>query len=200
MNVTAEIAVAAARLVVEEGLEYAAAKRKAAGELQRRGSARAELPANEAVEDQVREHLALFHADDQPGELRALRELARQWMRRLADFRPHLAGAVWRGTATRRSAVLLDLYCDDPKAAEIALLDAGVRYDTETRSRSLGEPVQLLVVQAPSRELGAHVPVVLALHDHDDQRGALRPDARGRSWRGDLAALERLLADGEVAG
>jgi hypothetical protein len=32
------------------------------------------------------------------------------------------------------------------------------------------------------------------VHDHDDLRGALKPDARGRPWRGDLAAVERLLA------
>jgi hypothetical protein len=35
----------------------------------------------------------------------------------------------------------------------------------------------------------------LTLHDHDDLRGALRPDARGRSWRGDLMALDRLLGE-----
>jgi len=29
----------------------------------------------------------------------------------------------------------------------------------------------------------------------DDLRGALRPDARGRTWRGDLAGLERLLGE-----
>jgi exodeoxyribonuclease-3 len=39
-----------------------------------------------------------------------------RWMARLADFRPHLSGAVWRGTATRLSDVHLDLYCDDSKA------------------------------------------------------------------------------------
>ena len=36
------------------------------------------------------------------------------WMLRLAEFRPYVGGAVWRGTATRWSAVHLDLYCDDP--------------------------------------------------------------------------------------
>ncbi|HOL36371.1 MAG TPA: hypothetical protein PLZ50_03900 [Rubrivivax sp.] len=188
------VAVHAARLVVDEGLEYAAAKRKAAAELQRRGGGRAELPSTEEVEDQVREHLAIFHADEQPAELRALRELAREWMRRLAPFRPHLSGAVWRGTATRRSALRLDLYCDDPKAAEIALVNADVRYDVQTQPRTGAEPVPMLVVQATSRALGQRVPLVLALHDHLAQRGALKPDARGRSWRGDLAALERLLS------
>lgn len=194
MTPSAEIAAHAARLVVEEGLEYAAAKHRAVHDLQRRGGGRRALPSNEEVEDQVRTHLALFHAEEQPAELLALRLLARDWMRRLAAFRPHLAGAVWRGTATRRSAVLLDLYCDDPKAAEIALLDAGVRYDAGTLARAGGTPLPLLTVHAASRALGESVPLVLALHDRDEQRGALKPDARGRSWRGDLIALERLLA------
>ena len=38
-------------------------------------------------------------------ELAALRELALQWMHRVAEFRPHLSGAVWRGTATRLSDI-----------------------------------------------------------------------------------------------
>ena len=63
-----EIAAGAARLVVEEGLEYAAAKRRAARAL---GVTRGELPGNEAVEDEVRRYLALFRADSQPAELAA---------------------------------------------------------------------------------------------------------------------------------
>jgi hypothetical protein len=31
------------------------------------------------------------------------------------------------------------------------------------------------------------------IHDYDDVRGALKPDAKGRSPRGDVAALSRLL-------
>lgn len=190
MSQTDEIAAAAARWVVEGGMEYAAAKRRAAREFGRR----AELPSNEDVEDQVREHIALFCADTQPAELRALREVALLWMRRLAEFRPHLGGAVWRGTATRLSAVMLDLYCDDPKAAEIALINAGVDYDVGSIDRPGREPVNVLIVGERSRTLGEVVTLHLALHDRDDQRGALQPDARGRSWRGDQAALERLLA------
>ena len=191
MPTTLEIAAVAARLVVEEGMEYAAAKRKAGREHGRR----AELPSNEQVEDAVREHIELFCADTQPAELRALRAVALPWMQRLQPFRPHLAGAVWRGTATRHSAVLIDLYCDDPKAAEIALINAGVDYDSGSLERPGREPLHVLTVATNSRDLGEPVTVHLSLHDHDDQRGALKPDARGRSWRGDLAAVQRLLEE-----
>lgn len=199
MSAAQEIAVAAARLVVEEGLEYGAAKRKAARDLGRRGGRSGELPSNEAVEDEVREHLALFCADTQPAELRALRELALRWMQRLAEFRPHLAGAAWRGTATRLSALQLELYCDDPKSAEIALVNAGVDYDTAQVDRAGAEPLNVLIVGARSEALGETVTLHLALHDHDDLRGALKPDAQGRSWRGDTAALQRLLATEDAA-
>ena len=189
-SLSEEIAGIAARLVVDEGMDYAQAKRKAVRTLGRppRG---AEMPSNEQVEDEVRSHLGLFHADTQPAELRALRELALRWMQRLAEFRPHLSGAVWRGTATRLSAIHIDLYCDDPKSAEIALINQGVDYDV-AGDGELG----YLSLAAPCPGLGEPVMLHLAVRDLDEQRGALKPDARGRSWRGDAAALQRLLEAG----
>lgn len=186
-----DIAQAAARLVVDHGLEYGAAKRKAARDVGRHGGRRAELPSNEAVEDEVRDYLALFQADTQPAELAALRRLALAWMERLADFRPHLTGAVWRGTATRRSGVQVELYCDDPKAAEIALLNLGIDYDPVGSAAT----ADVLQVESPCPALGHPVPVFLHVLDRDDLRGALKPDARGRTWRGDEQALRRLLAE-----
>ena len=185
-----EIAAIAARLVVDEGMEYKAAKRKAARDF----GPRADLPSNEQLEDAVREHIDIFCADTQPAELQALREVALLWMQRLADYRPHLSGAAWRGAATRLSSVHVDLYCDDPKAAEITLINAGVNYDVGSLNRPGREPLCVLTVSSNSTALGEPVTVHLMLHDADDQRGALKPDARGRSWRGDLAAVQRLLA------
>ena len=192
-TVAEALAAHAAALVVDEGLDYAAARRKAA---RRHGTSGREMPSDEQVEDAVREHLAIFHADTQPTELLALRELALQWMERLAEFHPHLGGAVWRGTATRLSAVRLDLYCDDPKAVEIELINRGLNYDVDDATdRRTGAPVSVLILEAPCRALGERVPVVLQVHDRDAQRGALKPDARGQSWRGDAAALQRRLTD-----
>jgi hypothetical protein len=189
-----EIAVAAAQLVVDEGAEYGAAKRKAARVLGRRGGRASDMPSNEAVEDEVRAHIAIFCADTQPGELLALRQLALSWMARLAKFRPHLAGAVWRGTATRLSDVHIDLYCDDPKTCEISLINSGVNYDVSDGGRG-DEPLDVLTVAATCPDLGVRVFVHLAINDLDAQRGALKPDARGRSWRGGTEALRRLIAE-----
>jgi hypothetical protein len=200
-TLTTEIAAAAARLVVDDGLEYGPAKRKAARDLGGRSTRGVDLPSNDAIEDEVRDVLALFHADHQPAELAALRRHALRWMDRLAGLRPHLAGAAWRGTATRRSSLHLDLYCDDPKVAEITLINLGLDYDTTSGpAGSHGEPVPVLTLGSRCEELGETVTVHLHVRDLDDLRGALKPDARGRTLRGDAGALRRLLAEAEDAG
>lgn len=189
---TAEIAAVAARMVVEEGLEYGPAKRRAHKQM---GLPRnAPLPSNEELEDEVRDYLALFCADTQPAELRALRELAALWMDRLAEFRPHLCGAVWRGTATRLSNIHLQLFCDDSKSAEIALINAGVDYEVGETQGPRG-PVDLLTVAERCKPLNEWVTIALSILDKDDLRGALKADNRGRTERGDLTALRRLLQE-----
>ena len=189
-DLTEEIAAAAARLIVDEGMDWGPAKQRAARDL---GAPRAALPGNDVVEDAVREHIAIFHADTQPAELRALRELAAQWMERLAEFRPHLTGAVWRGTATKLSNVHLQLYCDDSKATEIALLNRGLSFDVAETTARRGRPVDMLILDVPCPALGERVTLCLTILDFDDLRGALKPDARGLAERGDLAALQTLL-------
>jgi hypothetical protein len=194
MSLTEELAAAAARLVVEEGMEYGAAKRKAARTLGRRSTRSGELPSNDEVEDEVRSYIALFCADTQPAELAALRALALVWMERLAELRPHLSGAAWRGTATRLSALHIDLYCDDAKEAELMLINRGVSYDVESQARGGGgEPIEVLAIAAPCPALNETVTLFLHVRDLDDLRGALKPDGRGRSLRGDASALRRLI-------
>jgi hypothetical protein len=189
-SMTQEIATMAARLIVDEGMEYGPAKRKAARDLGRRSGRQGELPSNEAVEDEVRDYLALFCADSQPGELLALRELAARWMDRLAEFHPHLGGAVWRGTATRVSQIIIDLYCEDTKAPEIAFLNRGVAFDSDSPG---GDEQVVLSLTERSATLNEHVTLHFVVHDFDNLRGALKPDSQGRSWRGDRRALQQLL-------
>ncbi len=197
-SLTQQIAANAARLVVEEGLEYGPAKLRAARDLGRGSSTRQSLPSNELLEDEVREYLALFCSDTQPSELRALRELALLWMERLLPFRPHLTGAAWRGTATRLNAVHLQLFCDDSKAAEIEFINQGVSYEVGSLPGPRGQPVNVLSVGSHSAALNESVTVHLTILDHDDLRGGLKPDASGRTQRGDLAALKRLMAADEA--
>jgi hypothetical protein len=191
-----EIAATAARMVVEEGLEYGPAKRRAVKQLGL--SSRSALPDNALVEDEVRDYIALFCADTQPAELRALRELALVWMDRLTPFRPYLSGAVWHGTATRLSDIYLQLFCDDSKSAEIALIDHGVQYATGSVTGLHGDTVDALSVHSQCPGLNDMVGVHLMIYDRDDVRGALKTDSKGRSPRGDMTAVRlKLTTDAE---
>ena len=189
-DVKNEIAAHAARLVVEEGLSYGAAKQRAAKQL---GLSRPAWPDNEAVEAAVREYIDLFCGDTQATELRVLRQLAVHWMQRLAVFRPHLAGAVWHGTATRLSDIDLHLFCDDSKAAEIALIDHGVHYQPRSLTGFQGKRVDCLSLNHPCAELQCQIGIHLQVYDHDDFRGALKPDSQGRTPRGNIAAVQALI-------
>jgi hypothetical protein len=192
-SVKEEIAATAARLVLEEGLEYGPAKRRAVKQLGLSG--RSALPDNEQIELAVEEYIAIFCAESQPAELRVLRELALVWLERLERFRPHLGGAVWRGTATRHSDIYIQLFCDDSKSAEIALIDMGIRFDVSAVTGFQGETVDALSVHVMVPAWAAHVGVHLMVYDFDDLRGALKPDDRGRRPRGDASALRVLLHD-----
>ena len=193
-QVTEELLNTASRLVVEEGLEYGQAKRRAIKQLGL--SARTPLPDNDALEDAVREYIEIFCADTQPVELAALRELALTWMERLPEFRPHLSGAVWHGTATRLSDIYMSLFCDDPKSAEIALLNHGVKYEAREATGLHGDAVNALSIHSLCKPLNETVGVHLMVYDHDDVRGALNADAKGRRPRGDIAAVRALIAAG----
>ncbi len=192
-EVTWEIAHTAARLVVEEGLEWGPAKQRAVKQLGL--PARTALPDNDTLEAAVREYIDLFCADTQPAELRALREWALLWMERMQAFRPHLTGAVWNGTATRLSDIYIQLFCDDSKSAEIALIDHGVRYEVTPITGFKRETVDALSISSFCQPLGESIGVHYVIYDADDLRGALKPDAQGRVARGPIDAVRRLLQE-----
>lgn len=191
-----EIAQVAARLIAEEGWPWGGAKQRALRELGL--PPRTALPGSDLVEDMLREHLALFQADTQPAELLQLRRLALRWMERLECFEPLLSGAVWRGTANRLSDIRLQLFSDDPKAPDIALLNLSLQAEAgpEPASPRSGREAHSLLVWLPPPQ-GFEQPVALLLEVLDPlaRRGALQPDGRGMSLRGELAGLRRLIDD-----
>jgi hypothetical protein len=192
-SLKSEIAATAARLVVDEGMDYGPAKRRAVKQLDL--PARSALPSNDEIEDAVLAHIGLFCTHTQPVELNALRRLALVWMERMAAFRPLLTGAVWHGSATRLSDIRIQLFCDDSKSAELSLIDHQVRYQTQTLTGLHGEMVEALSVHAFCQDLNEEVGVHLLIYDRDRVRGALQHDSKGRRPRGDLAAVRRLLHD-----
>ena len=189
-----EIAAVAARLVVEEGLRFGPAKTHALRQLGL--PTRTAMPSNEQLEDAVLEHLQLFQADVHPGHLLALRQLALRWMERMQDFDPYLTGSVWLGYASQLSDVDIDLYVDDPKAVEIALINQSVPYDVGQidAGRRESVPVVHVTERVPGWPHG--VSVYMRVHDRGALRGALLPDVRGRSPRGNVKAVQVLMVDG----
>ncbi len=190
-NIASEISTTAARLVVEEGLDYGAAKRRAVKQLGL--PVRTELPSHDDVEAQVRDYIALFCADTQPAELAALRQLALVWMQRMADFRPYLGGSVWHGTATKLSDIYIALFCDDSKSAEIALIDHRADYVARSIKGFDGGMVEALSIHALCKALNTEIGVHLMVYDYDDLRGALKLDSQGRKPRGDVIDVAKLL-------
>lgn len=185
-----EIAAAAARLIAEEGCDYALAKRKAVREVLGEGeSARAQLPDNALIEAELRRYLQTFAADSQPAQLAALRRLALDWMNRLERFNPHLVGAVLNGTATEHSDIHLHLFTDSAKDVEIALLNAGIEFQVDEGADEPAAPEEVLqfVVRTPRGSgLPARVGVSLSVHASD----AIRVAARSRSTDPTLHAVE----------
>src|SRR5690606_26922194 len=126
----AEIAAAAARLIAEDGVDYASAKRKAAKQILGNSKIRGDvLPDNTMVEDEVRAYNALFFADTQPVRLRHLRQLALDLMSELTAFQPYLTGAVLNGTAGEHSDIHIQLFVDNTKEVAIYLLNKGVDFE-----------------------------------------------------------------------
>ncbi|MEZ2352832.1 UDP-N-acetylmuramate--alanine ligase [Caballeronia sp. RCC_10] len=195
-RVREEIAIAAARMIAEDGLDYSTAKRKAARQVVGEAKIGGEfLPDNDQIEEEIREYQAIFQSDSQPAVLRRMREAALDWMERLKPFDPYLTGAVLNGTAGEHSDIHLQCFCDNPKEVAIYLLNANVQYDvSETRhfaGRGYVETLSFLQRERGEEPIGVHI----ALYGPNDLRGAVRADGRGRLARANAAAVRALLDD-----
>lgn len=196
----AEIAAAAARMIAEDGADYASAKRKAARQVLGDGKTRGEiLPDNAQIEDEVRAYNELFFGDTQPGRLLHLRQLALDVMEQLAQFTPYLTGAVLNGTAGAHSDIHLQLFTSSAKDVEIFLLNKNINFEVSESRHFKGAgnhaPVETLSFLLPQRG-AAPEGVHLAVYDVDDLRGGLRaPGAKRteRAERVDCDTLRRLI-------
>ena len=196
-NLRRRLAYDAARMIAVEGVaDYATAKWKAARQA---GLEDANLlPDNQEIEAALREYQGLYQKDDQPAQLRRLREVAVKVMRDFADFRPALVGSVLSGTASQHSDVNLQLFTDDSKALTIFLLNRRYRFEEGSKRVRRGErteDVPRILIEVEG------VPVTLTVLDRDDERvAAARGSDDGPPLRAKLAEVEALLARAEGAG
>ncbi len=187
---TAEIAVSAARLIADEGLDYASAKRRAARDVLGDGAtSRGLLPDNELIESEVRRHLRLFGGEEHPRLLAALRRHALALMHRLERYEPRLVGAVLNGTATEFSDLQIHLYSDDVKEVEMHLLNEGVDFNVDEGDPEPGGPVERIHFLTDLRLSSGHrhrIGVALSLFPSV----ALRQAPRHRSNDAELHPIE----------
>lgn len=130
-NLRTELAATAARLIAEEGCEYAQAKRRAAHEVLGDSERRATMPDNQQVEHELRRYLKLFGGESHRAWLNTMRRTAADVMQTLHEFDPHLIGAVLNGTATEHSDIHLHLFVDDAKEVELRLMNLGIDFDVD---------------------------------------------------------------------
>ncbi len=184
----AEIAALAARMIAEDGADYASAKQKAARQILGKQKVRGDyLPDNAEIEQQVREYNEIFFGDTQPARLRQLRELALELMEQLQEFQPYLVGSVLNGTAGEHSDIYLHLYPDNIKEVSIFLLNKDVQFDVGEGSRDDVEETLSFMY----RREGVH----LIVHDRD----AIRRGGTKAFERADIGALRRLLEESASA-
>jgi len=164
-----EIAMAAARMIAEDGTDYATAKRKAAklilGNSKTHGDV---MPDNAQVEAEVREYQALFMGDEQPARLKALRLLAGELMQTFERFHPRLVGAVVNGTAGEHTDLHIQLFPESSKDVAVFLLNADVDYvvGETAHTKQRGEFVETYSFMWKNE--GVH----LTIYEPDDVRSA----------------------------
>jgi hypothetical protein len=194
-SLRAEIAVAAARMIAEDGVDYSTAKRKAAkqilGDVRMQGSV---LPDNSQIEEEVRQYNALFFSESQPARLLHLRQIALQVMEELQQFTPYLTGAVLNGTAGAHSDIHLQLFVDSPKDVEIFLLNKNVNFEVSETSHFKKHLDPVETVSFMWKQEGIH----LALYELDDLRGALKKGREGQQDRASLNTVRTLVDESTI--
>jgi hypothetical protein len=110
-------------------------------------------------------------------------------MERLSLWNPVLVGGVAAGWATPHSEVRVEIEAEDPKAVELALINAGVEYGAASRRNSSSSQAELQIESAP--------PVRLIVVTPTQRRNRLRRDEDARLT---LAELKALLSEDMSAG
>ncbi|MEK9720525.1 MAG: UDP-N-acetylmuramate--alanine ligase [Quisquiliibacterium sp.] len=183
-----EIAALAARLIADSGLDYRSAKARAVRELFGTRPPRGAVPDNDLVDEALREHLELFD-QEHPARVKRLREVALDLMDKLAQFRPLVTGAAWKGIVAEHAPLHLQVFHENPKEVQYWLLDRNIRFEVDLiehfRAR---DQVEALMFEWRGES------VLLSVYGYDDLRGALKPGASG-AQRGDREALEKKMQE-----
>lgn len=184
------IAVAAARLIAEDGYDYAAAKNKAMRNLVGKTRLpRQRIPSDQEVQEELRAYQHLFLADQQPRELSELREVALSFMTHIPQFEPIVYGAVVNGTASAHSSVHMLVFSDDPKEIDYWLLDQNIAFEACEDALLAQRSYPAVAFQWRGRwfQVGVATPV--------HRRGLLhKPGSSATPFQTDLNGFQRICA------
>lgn len=165
-NLRQEIAIAAARMIAEEGRVMMSPNERQAGCTGNSRITGEILPDNATVENEVRLYNELFLSDTQPARLLHLRHLSLRLMKKLIIFNPYVTGAVLKGTGGEHSDIHLQLFTDNVKDVEIFLLNNGIDFDVSESPQSRGKhPAREIIHFVWQGEI-----VHLAVYEPDDIR------------------------------
>ena len=184
------IAAAAARIMAEEGIDdFALAKRKAARRL---GAPDSEaLPANDEIEAELRDYLALYQAEAHPQRIGEMRRAALEAMRAFERFSPYLTGPVLAGLAGPYAEIELQLFPESSKEVELFLLDRGIAYEASDERRYTGDRARAVAII--STEWNG-VPLRLQVFDPRDERAAMKTTQAGKvAARAGIAEVRMLV-------
>jgi hypothetical protein len=191
-----QIASTAARMIAEDGADYATARRKAARKVLGVDQPHSNLlPDNMEIEDEVRKYQSLFQGPQQAARLRAMRTTALDVMEMLSEFRPYLTRAVLNGTAGEHDDIHLQLFADSAKEVEIFLLNKNINIEISETPHFKGarhDPVETVSFLWHNEAVHAE------LYEFHDLRGALKPRSDGRLQRVDAAGLRALMTTDET--
>jgi hypothetical protein len=198
-----EIAILAAQLVAEQALDFGSAKRKACERLY--GASLKNLPRNampdsEDVDLALLEHLELFDHEAHQSRVHEIRTLALLWLERLAAFNPLVTGAAWKGVVAEHAHLHIEVFTDDTKEVEFALLNQGVEYESvdvaHLNGRDMTEALAITQHGKVQRGAPAPIPIQISLYHVDDLRGALNKGIHktlGCALRGNAIQLAALV-------
>ena len=192
MGGTAELALEAARIFVEESLtDYATAKRKAA---ERMGlGQRAALPDNARVQAEVIAYQRLFGGAAYVQRLKRMRTTAVQAMKLLQEFDPRLTGGAITGAIGEAHRVQLHAFPDKAEMVDVFLADRGFEAKESERDYRYGDGHVESVPMASFDAGGIGVDVAL-FEPGQERRAPLSPTDGLPAKRLTLAQAEALAA------
>jgi hypothetical protein len=173
-----EIAQRAAAYIADSAMSFSQARERAARDLGISG--KTVMPDNHELEQALLEHLELFDEQGHLERINNLRSACLELMQSLAQFNPYVTGAAWKAVVSEHAHGHLQLFVDDPKMVQIALLNQGFDLEATTvpHFANRAEQIESLAINFKGW------PFQICLYSSDDLRGALKPNAHGIVERG----------------